>query len=924
MSFRILFFLMFFTIVGYGQTNYIKKTADEFYKKERYLEAIDFYEKLVLTKKADAESLKKLATAYLRIRQTDKAEAIWNELIVSGEKSEEVFFQYAYSLASNGNYEQAKIYFQKVLTLNPVNKRALKFYDGYCNLSNYYADTSNYKFYYTLFNSTHSEFSPILYNDKLVFVSSRTNPLGVQRVFEYNNTPFLDLYVVDTSSIQKKLVKGLIFEEDEDLKQKNKIAIETSSDTKSSVYLSPTLDSDSLKGNDKKYGVKLFSKDLSSSYHEGPSVFSEEDQVLYFTGNNFKTKTKRGVIKPLSIHSALSNGKGGYKKATELSFANSKYSIAHPALSDDGTILYFSSDMLGGAGGMDLYKAIKTGKEWSTPVNLTALNTPGDEVFPYIFNDELLFFASNGNGGLGGLDLFYTRIDDFSVVKNTGSPINSSKDDFGICIYENAKRGYVSSNRIKRGEDDDIYYFESNNKFEIEKVKAYGDIKVAFKGILKDKKDSSAIKTMIAVFYQTEDNLVELKNSDNSGAFSFYLHDNATYIVKIADSDYYIITDSVITKNIKSDSNKIYYLEKNRAVANIDSVQKKLKEQVSKITFYGKVFDADDKEPLESIVKITNPNNSMLDDITISDTDGSFSFLMSTPGNYTFDILCEEYKMYTTTIELPDSAVIHKSFKVSKLNSSYDSLKNIWVPIGGIPVFMKDSISKAPISKVDSVLAVNKKIANEKTTFFGSVETFEGKEPMLSLVAFYEKAGGEPLFVLASDENGFFSCQLERSKVYMVEILEVGYLPYQEFLTIDDTALIRREVFRIKKPIKEEVYKEINARISEQVSHIDENDKLIEEKTAYSNVIKGFVFEQKDYIPIAARVILLNSENGKIIKDTITSIKGAFQFYVTEKVPFKILVEAEGFHSETFFSRGSTFNKSQLILFLTKIPFFKK
>jgi len=138
-------------------------------------------------------------------------------------------------------------------------------------------------------------------------------------------------------------------------------------------------------------------------------------------------------------------------------YNSSEYSITDPTISEDGKTLYFSSDMKGGQGGKDLYRSEFIDGKWSKPENLVDLNTPYNEVFPFLHQGNVLYFASNGHGGMGGLDIFKSEIqeDGFTDIVNAGYPINTHYDDFSLVLDSVGSRGFLSSNR--KGGQDDIY-----------------------------------------------------------------------------------------------------------------------------------------------------------------------------------------------------------------------------------------------------------------------------------------------------------------------------------------------------------------------------------------------------------------------------------------------------------------------------------
>ena len=210
--------------------------------------------------------------------------------------------------------------------------------------------------------------------------------------------------------------------------------------------------------------AKEFSLQVNSHLHEGPVTFDRAGDMMYFTRNNLKKGLRKadsqGVTR-LKIYSAK-RGAFDWEEIKELAFNSDEFSCAHPTLSADGKKLYFASDRPGGHGGMDIYVVRKMAEGWSAPENLgEAVNTPNNEVFPFIHSSGQLFFASNGHDGLGGLDIYVTSQsgETFGNVKNMGEPFNSTADDLGLILSPDAKSGYFASARPGGMGKDDIYMF---------------------------------------------------------------------------------------------------------------------------------------------------------------------------------------------------------------------------------------------------------------------------------------------------------------------------------------------------------------------------------------------------------------------------------------------------------------------------------
>ena len=243
--------------------------------------------------------------------------------------------------------------------------------------------------------------------------------------------------------------------------------------------------------------VKNLSARLDSKYHESNVAFAPDLKSVYFTRNNIKeedTKVievkdnsprrgrKRGentkIIEKdktinLSIYRADVTYDGTWKNIAPLPFNSKNYSVGHPTVSKDGKKLYFTSDMPGSYGMSDIFVVdIKEDGTFSRPENLgKKINTLGKEMFPFIDENNILYFASDSRkGGFGGLDIYAVKIyeNSLSEVIHLGAPINTEKDDFSLIINNDNNQGYFSSNRKGGIGDDDIYHFVANPPVQFE------------------------------------------------------------------------------------------------------------------------------------------------------------------------------------------------------------------------------------------------------------------------------------------------------------------------------------------------------------------------------------------------------------------------------------------------------------------------
>jgi hypothetical protein len=209
--------------------------------------------------------------------------------------------------------------------------------------------------------------------------------------------------------------------------------------------------------------AKELAKEISTDFNDGPATFNENGNIMYYSRNNSIESFLRNISdtsNKLGIYSAeFINGK--WTNIKPFTYNNPLYSFCTPSLTPDGKRIYFSSDIPGGSGGMDLYYCNRRDNDWDRPVNLgPVVNTPKNESFPFACKYGKLFFASDGLKGFGGKDLFYTQEinGEWIVPVHLDSAINSPADDFGLVTDSTFENGYFSSNRLKT---DDIFSFSS-------------------------------------------------------------------------------------------------------------------------------------------------------------------------------------------------------------------------------------------------------------------------------------------------------------------------------------------------------------------------------------------------------------------------------------------------------------------------------
>lgn len=204
-----------------------------------------------------------------------------------------------------------------------------------------------------------------------------------------------------------------------------------------------------------------FSSKVNSVSHEGPLAFNFSENLVYYTSNS-KNQNAFGKF-TMKIYEAR-KGEEDWENITELPFNGDSFYTMHPSITIRGDRLYFASNRPGGYGNMDLYYVEKAGNTWGEPINLgPTINTPKNEAFPFIHASGMLFFSSEGHGGLGGYDIFAvnTRIEQENEIFHLSAPINSPKADLGLVLNPTGTQGYFSSARLGGMGQDDIYMLDA-------------------------------------------------------------------------------------------------------------------------------------------------------------------------------------------------------------------------------------------------------------------------------------------------------------------------------------------------------------------------------------------------------------------------------------------------------------------------------
>jgi outer membrane protein OmpA-like peptidoglycan-associated protein len=475
-----------FTVKGVSQSASIN-AANKLYFSKLYVQAIPKYESVLRKDSSNVDVLNNLGDCY-RLTNNNRGQLICYGKLVKTGKAEEVHkLYYGQALMEAGRYDEAKKYGEEY----KADNRGEALSKAINNLQKFSKNADAYALKEFEHNSNFDDFSAFTFlNDKIVFTSNKSKSSWIARKHGWTGNNYCHMFMTEKNEFGE--------------------------------YDTPA----------------MFIAEYAPKYNDGPLSASKDGSNIFFTRNstNKKDKSLDGSQKLKIMQATILND--NFQSMMVLQFNNNEYNCAHPAISADGKTLYFASDMGGGKGGMDLYYTKKdAGGAWGSPVNLgDKVNTPGNEVFPSITDDNVLYFASNGHEGLGGLDVYECKIkeDKPGKIYNMGKPVNSEHDDFAYNLNSDGKKGFLSSNRKTGGMNDDIYHVDVLRKVSRGKTVNF---------IVKDKNTQEPL--LATTIKLNTDSFT----TNEKGEFQTVLEDDVNYALVIKKEKYFEITDSISTKS---------------------------------------------------------------------------------------------------------------------------------------------------------------------------------------------------------------------------------------------------------------------------------------------------------------------------------------------------------------------------------------
>jgi outer membrane protein OmpA-like peptidoglycan-associated protein len=541
-----------------GQPLNLIRAAEEFSEKN-YAAAIELFEK-VLQKQSTIQDIheiyKKIGVSYKEINQFETALFYFGKYLELQPHDNEIIIEYGKLLLITGKVKDAKTIFTDLQNKTDVRDKELERLIASCDFSLSELQKKNLPPYKNIesLNSPQSEFGLSFFNNNLFFSSHRF-PDRYASIYGRINQGYSDIYYAqsDTDFIVTGSAYPLIGE-------------------------------------------------INSSCNEGTFCFHEPSMTAFFTRCSEKPDLCR-IYKAKYI-------KGKWVNVEPVNLGPDEYNYAHPAISGDGKTFYFVSDLPGGNGMKDIWKSSISGTgRLGTPVNLgNTINTAKNEVFPSVAGDSILFFASDGYVGMGGLDIYYSIKEDniYTTPVNIGSPINSTYDDFSILLKPGFNGGYFCSNRQYKTQSDDIYSFSFNIFLD------------GISGKVVDSLDFSPLRD-VKISYFDNYNLEKVFHTDSAGNFN------------IIPSDYNGCGDNHL---LVFEKQGFLSVQKLIPCSASDTLIVFLSDGSNRFhTLEGRVINRKNKAPVENALVVIKSLRGLQDTIS-SQSDGSFYFKKILPDDY--------------------------------------------------------------------------------------------------------------------------------------------------------------------------------------------------------------------------------------------------------------------------------------------------
>jgi len=504
---------IFLLTVTCANAQYALRLGDEQYDQFNYIKAAEYYQQ-AFDKKQTVKAAERLADCYRLTHNYAQAETWYAKVITMPGSSPENVLKYAAVLRNNSKFAEAKEQYAKYATLNKkISDEQLQIWTASCDSAMVWIKnpTSITVKNESRFNTDKSDWGAVAYGTNTVFSSDRPN----------------EQFVNTAKPTKRPLIQ---FNE---IRVPSKTTYGWTGNSYLRLYQSNGTDA-----------AQLFPITAGTDYHIGSASFTADGNEIYFTLTRIPKKGAKGDNTiHIEIYSSKRDSVSG-KWGAPVPFKYNKieqYSVGDPYITPDGQTLYFVSTMPGGKGGTDMYYCEKQADgKWGSPINIDALNTPGNERTPVLDKDGSFYFSSDGAVGIGGLDIYKSSKsgEAFMSAHNMGSPLNTPQDDFAY-IKTSPTTGYFSSDRPGGSGSDDIYSF-------VEMLM----IKLKLEGIVYDKNTMQPVPNALVSLQKAGGGDIKV-TADADGKYAFDLAENSDYSVTGAKPGYSKDSLAFTTVNIK-------------------------------------------------------------------------------------------------------------------------------------------------------------------------------------------------------------------------------------------------------------------------------------------------------------------------------------------------------------------------------------
>lgn len=490
----------------FSQSASLKK-ANQKYENFNFIDASKIYLKVAKSGYESEDLLKKLGNLYYFKANYTEAEKWYEKLYTLNHTTLEsdYLLRYSQTLKATGKEPEAEKIYNQFLSSSKLLNNEFSSSKDYLDIIEENGDRYNIEALSINYKGT--DYGAFIKKETLYFASTRD--LKKRNVIDaWNNEPFLDIYSVDYNSSENTFGKPLV-----------------------------------LKG------------DVNTKFHESSPVVTKDGKTLYFTRTNTTPrikKFKKGTGQ-LKIYRATKVG-DEWTNIEDISINGDNYSNVHPVLSPDENTLYFASNMPSSLGETDIYSvSINKNGSFGKPKNLgSKINTKGRESFPFVTENNELYFSSDGHFGLGGYDVFYIDLNAAEKqLLNVGAPVNGATDDFAFSMNNNSKKGFFSSNRSGT---DNIYSFQ-----ETKPIKEL--LEVTFKGSIVDSDTGNPLPNTTINVISEDTHVTYSISADENGWFSTSLNKFKSFTITITNKDYE--TTDIFLPKIKENYNKNFKLVRN-------------------------------------------------------------------------------------------------------------------------------------------------------------------------------------------------------------------------------------------------------------------------------------------------------------------------------------------------------------------------